>query len=169
MSTKETICYLEMNASGDLRPPTKDNDRVEVKQRVVPDPLLSRYLYSTVGKDHYWIDRLHWTDEQWLERLGQPNVEMWVAYLMGSMAGYFELDMEEQGNVEIAFFGLLPRFIGRGIGGHLLTVATQRAWQMGASRVWLHTSSLDHPHALSNYQARGFRVFKREVVCGAGH
>ena len=96
--------------------------------------------------------------------MGQPNVEMWVAYEGETMAGYFELAMDEERNVEIAYFGLLPKFIGRGVGGWLLTAATRRAWRMGGSRVWLHTSSRDHPHSLANYQARGFRVFKKEVL-----
>ena len=131
---------------------------------MVPDPQLSRHLYGSVGKDYHWTDRIQWTDEQWLERLRLPNVEMWVAYEREAVAGYFELAMDEQCSVEIAYFGLLPQFIGRGIGGYLLTVATRQAWVMGASRVWLHTSYQDHPHSLANYQARGFRVFKQEMI-----
>ncbi len=68
------------------------------------------------------------------------------------------------GNVEIAYFGLLSGYIGRGVGGRLLTIAARLAWQMGAYRVWLHTCTKDHPHSLANYQARGFRVFKKEVL-----
>ena len=82
------------------------------------------------------------------------------------MAGFFELEMQDGGSVEIVYFGLLSRFVGRGLGGAMLTAAVQRAWDMGASRVWLHTSSLDHPHALPNYRARGFHVYKREYIPG---
>ena len=96
--------------------------------------------------------------------MGLPNVEMWVAYEREVVAGYFELAVDEERSVEIAYFGLLPQFIGRGIGGYLLTAAVRRAWRMGASRVWLHTSFRDHPHALANYRSRGFRVFKQEAV-----
>jgi GNAT superfamily N-acetyltransferase len=84
-----------------------------------------------------------------------------VAYFSGTPAGYFELE-KDKGNVEIAYFGLLPQFIGQGIGGYLLTRAVEQAWQMSAERVWVHTYTLDHPNALSNYQARGFRIFKQE-------
>jgi GNAT superfamily N-acetyltransferase len=84
-----------------------------------------------------------------------------VAYFSGTPAVYFELEKNND-NVEIAYFGLLPQFIGRGIGGYLLTRAVEQAWQMSAERVWIHTCSLDHPGALSNYQARGFRLLKQE-------
>ena len=87
-----------------------------------------------------------------------------MAYVSGSPAGYFELEGQPGGNVEITSFGLLPAYIGRGLGGHLLTVAIEKAWQMGSSRVWLHTCSLDHPGALANYCARGFQVFREETA-----
>jgi GNAT superfamily N-acetyltransferase len=77
--------------------------------------------------------------------------------------GYFELEQQTQGNVEVAYFGLLPQFVGKGLGGQLLTAAVSRAWELGARRVWVHTCDLDHPRALENYQARGFRVFKVEA------
>ena len=131
-----------------------------VKRQDDTDADLGRYLYGAVGREYDWTDRSQWTDAQWLERLGQPNVELWIAYEGKTMAGYFELDMDEGCNVEIAYFGLLPGYIGRGIGGCLLTVAARRAWKMGACRVWLHTCTNDHPRSLANYQARGFRVFK---------
>jgi GNAT superfamily N-acetyltransferase len=81
----------------------------------------------------------------------------------GTPAGYFEIEKRPEGEVEIKNIGLLPAFIGQGLGGHLLTVAVERAWAWGATRVWLHTCTHDHPHALRNYVARGFRVCKTEV------
>lgn len=85
-----------------------------------------------------------------------------MLYVKGAPAGYFELEFQD-GNVEIACFGLLPRFIGLGLGGHLLTEAISRAWQMEATRVWVHTCTLDHPNALANYQARGLRIYREET------
>ena len=93
-------------------------------------------------------------------------METWLAHDGEEVAGFFELEMQDGGSVEIVYFGLLSRFVGRGLGGAMLTAAVQRAWDMGASRVWLHTSSLDHPHALPNYRARGFHVYKREYIPG---
>ena len=151
-------------AEGELRPSSRDSVQIAVERQDVPDVELGRYLYGAVGRDYHWTDRSQWTDAQWLKRLALPNVEMWVAREGQAMAGYFELDMDEGGNVEIAYFGLLSGYIGRGVGGRLLTIAARRAWQMGACRVWLHTFTKDHPHSLANYQARGFRVFKKEVL-----
>jgi ribosomal protein S18 acetylase RimI-like enzyme len=89
-------------------------------------------------------------------------VETWVAWTEGTPAGYYELDAGPRGDVEILYFGLLPAFIGRGWGGHLLTHAIRRAWALGAGRVILNTCSLDHPAALAAYQARGFVVERVE-------
>lgn len=163
MIVEVTIYYLEMTDPHDLRPKRIEHDGLEIRQAEIPSPELNRLLYTAVGGDWYWIDRLDWTYQQWLEWVDRPELETWVAYVSGTPAGYFELERQSDGNIEIACFGLLPQFIGRGLGGHLLTVATERAWQMEASRVWVHTCSLDHRGALANYRARGFRVFREET------
>ncbi|HXJ84616.1 MAG TPA: GNAT family N-acetyltransferase [Candidatus Methylomirabilis sp.] len=128
----------------------------------IPCPELNRFLYATVGARWWWYTRLPWNRARWLAYLDRPEVETWIAYVSGSPAGYFELEAQSEGNVEIAYFGLLPAFVGKGMGGELLTAAILRAWDMGAARVWVHTCDLDHPAALSNYQARGLRVFHVE-------
>src|SRR5205814_1353389 len=120
------------------------------------------FLYAAVGYRWMWYSRLPWDHAQWLAYLDRPELETWVGYVSGSPAGYFELERQSDDNVELAYFGLLPRFIGQGLGAELLTAAIERAWKMGAARVWVHTCSLDHPQALANYQARGFRVFRTE-------
>jgi GNAT superfamily N-acetyltransferase len=81
----------------------------------------------------------------------------------GGTAGYFELRKCEDGSIEIAYFGLLQRFLGRGLGRHLLTCAAEQAWADGANRVWLHTCTLDDPAAMPNYLKRGFRPFETET------
>jgi len=165
MRTNITTYHLEMTDATEFRPFTLEHAEVELKQAKIPCPELNRFLYTAVGGDWYWVDRLNWTYEQWLAYLDRPELETWLAYVFGTPAGYFELEVQPASNVEIAYFGLLPQFIGQGIGSFLLTAAIERAWQMGASRVWVHTCSLDHPRALKNYQAQGFRVFKEEVSC----
>lgn len=162
MQREVLVHHLEMTSPSDLRPGRPAAEELEVRQARIPCPELSRFLYSAVGGDWFWIDRLSWTYDRWLAWLERPEVETWVGYVQGTPAGYFELEMQTGGNVELAYFGLLPRFIGRGLGGVLLTAAVERAWRMGASRVWLHTCSLDAPAALASYQARGFRVFRTE-------
>jgi ribosomal protein S18 acetylase RimI-like enzyme len=126
-------------------------------------PPLWRYLYTEVGREYHWVDRLGWTDEDITRYLADPSLELWVLRVNGEAAGYFELRRHDDGAVEIAYFGLLPAVTGRGFGRFMLTKAVERAWALGASRVWLHTSSLDHSAALSNYLARGFSVWKQET------
>jgi ribosomal protein S18 acetylase RimI-like enzyme len=163
MRAKETVYYLEMTSPGDLRPSLAAEAEIEVRRAEAPCPELNRFLYTAVGGDWYWTDRLNWTFDQWQQYVTRPGHETWLAYVAGTPAGYFELDAAPGADVEIAYFGLLPQFVGRGIGGRLLTLAIERAWQKGAARVWVHTSSFDHPIALANYRARGFRQFKEEV------
>lgn len=134
-----------------------------IQQAEIGCPELNRFLYTAVGGAWYWTDRLAWTYQQWLDYLNRPEVQTWVGYVQGTPAGYFELEKQPEENVEIAYFGLLPQFIGKGLGGHLLTRAVEQAWAMRAKRVWVHTCTLDAPAALANYQARGFRIYK-EVV-----
>lgn len=155
--------YLEMLHPHALRPSQQQPVGCELKRVEIPCPELNRFFYTAVGGDWYWLDRLPWTYEQWLAWLSRPEVETWMALVSGTPAGYFELEAQPGPHMEIAYFGLLPQFIGRGIGGWLLTAATQRAWQLEVVRVWLHTCSLDHPYALKHYQQRGFRIYKQEV------
>jgi GNAT superfamily N-acetyltransferase len=127
-----------------------------------PEPKFARYLYSSVGGPYGWADRLIWTAAEWTARYADPEVELWVANDGHDPAGYFELERLVGDTVEIAYFGLLPRAVGKGHGGPLLSAAVERAWAMGARRVALHTCSLDHPSALPNYEARGFKVFRTD-------
>jgi len=162
---KQVITYhLEMTDPAQLRPSRVELPEVELKQAEIPCPEFSRFLFTAAGGDWYWMKRLGWTYGDWRAQLERPEVETWVAYVSGTPSGYFELEMQPGSSVEIVNFGLLPQFIGRGIGGFLLSAAIERAWQMGASRVWVHTCTLDHPVALANYKARGFRVFKEETA-----
>ncbi|WP_067475931.1 GNAT family N-acetyltransferase [Actinomadura hibisca] len=162
-----TTWYLEQRDPGDLRPAPEPGRSCPVVRAEVPSPELSRYLYTAVGGDWHWSDRLPWSYEQWRNWLVRPGVETWVAYVRGTPAGYVELDPQGEDQVEVACSGLLPGFRGRGLGGHLLAAGTARAWDLAdrwpgrapTRRVWLRTCSNDSPAALRAYQARGFRVY----------
>jgi GNAT superfamily N-acetyltransferase len=151
-----------MTAPTDLIPAKKPQVEIEVKQARILSPELNRFLYTAVGGEHWWVDRLCYSYADWMALLSRPGFETWVAYVEGTPAGYFELDGETGTDVEVASFGILPQFLGQGIGGYLLTVAVRRAWEKKPRRVWLHTSSFDHANALANYQARGFRFIRKE-------
>ncbi len=159
MKTRLTTWYLEMLSPDDLRPKRTELPGLTVLQATQPCPEFSRFLYTSVGGHWYWRDRLPWTYDQWLTHLTRTELETWVAYLSGTPAGYVELVAQPDQSVKLEYFGLLPQFIGQGIGGHLLTFSIERAWAMGAQRVWLHTCSLDSQHAYKNYEARGFQLF----------
>jgi ribosomal protein S18 acetylase RimI-like enzyme len=163
MLTKEITYYLEMTDPRRLCPSPATGHEVEIKAAEIACPELNRFFYTAVGGDWYWVDRLPWTYDQWLQYLRRPGHETWVLYVAGTPAGYFELQGPSGADVEIASFGLLRQFVGQGLGSYLLTEAIRRAWQKGAARVWVHTSSLDHPSALANYRARGLRLFKEET------
>jgi GNAT superfamily N-acetyltransferase len=152
--------HLEMTDPSQLVPAGTPRRPFTLVRAEIPSPELSRFLYAAVGGDWFWLHRLEWSYERWLAYLSRPELETWVASVAGTPAGYFELEAQARGAVEMVYFGLLPQFIGEGLGGALLTDAVRRAWTIGARRVWLHTCNLDHPTALAHYQARGFRVFK---------
>lgn len=157
-----TTRYLEQTAADQLRPATPVSVTCTRSELVSPE--FSRFLYTSVGGDWKWVGRLGWSWQRWHDWLDRPRVETWVAYLRGTPAGYVELDGATGEDVEIAYFGLLPAFVGKGIGGHLLTVALRRAWELTNTRVWVHTCSLDSPTALANYQARGLTVYRTETT-----
>jgi GNAT superfamily N-acetyltransferase len=155
--------YLEMTAHADLRPARSPDPAARVERVEGCAASFYRYLYAEVGRAYSWTDRLGWTDEQIRAHLASPAVSIWLLTVRSAPAGYFELKAAPDGSVEIAYFGLLREFIGRGYGKHLLTEAVDRAWSLGARRVWLHTCSLDDPAALPNYLSRGFRPFREET------
>lgn len=161
-TTSVTRTYLRMTSPDRLRPARPlPNAAVE---RLSPClPARYRELYAAVGADWHWHDRDAWSDERLAEHLADPGVHVYVFVVDSEMAGYFELQRHVEGDVELAYFGLLPTRIGKGFGGAMLTAATLEAWRLGASSVWLHTCTLDHPHAIQNYRARGFEDFRQET------
>jgi GNAT superfamily N-acetyltransferase len=158
-----TTYYLEMTSPQQLCPTSRAVAGLEVRRANIPSPELSRFFYTAVGGDWFWLDRIPWTYERWREWVEMPGLETWVAYLEGTPAGYFELERKSPHTVNIAYFGLLPSFIGKGIGGQLLTAAIRRAWAIPSTRrVTVNTCTLDGPQALKNYQARGLQIYCEE-------
>jgi len=157
-----TRTYLEMRDRFELNGAKLDDQKILLEHLDDCSVELFRFLYAEVGKNYHWIDRLPWTDEEIAKYLLQPEISLWLMTYEDKTAGYFELRKCDDGSTELAYFGLMPKFIGRGLGKHLLTCAVEQAWADGAKRVWLHTCTLDDPAALPNYLNRGFRPFKTE-------
>jgi GNAT superfamily N-acetyltransferase len=153
-----TTWFLEMTDPAQLAAPPEPDPELEVRQVELPSPELSRALYAAVGSEWYWIDRMSWSWTRWHEHLSRPGVSTWVGWVRGAPAGYAELELDGD-SVELVSFGLLPAFIGRGLGPRLLDFVVRRAWELAPRRVWLHTCTLDSPAALRTYQRRGFEVY----------
>jgi GNAT superfamily N-acetyltransferase len=162
MDVEVTRTYLQFERPEELNRSRVDDSRIRIERVAECPASFFRYLYREVGRLYHWIDRLPWTDEQIREHLARVQITLWVMYCEGAPAGYFELERHEDGSIEIAYFGLMQEFLGRGLGKHLLTVAAEQAWSDGALRVWLHTCTLDDPAAMPNYLKRGLKPFKQE-------
>ena len=157
-SVEVTTWFLQMTDPAQLAPAPEPDPFLEVRRAEVPSPELSRALYAGVGSDWYWMDRAGWTWSRWYEHLARDELETWLAWLRGTPVGYAELERDGDA-VELVSFGLLPAFIGRGLGPRLLDAVLRRAWALGPRRVWVHTCSLDGPAALPTYQRRGMTVY----------
>jgi GNAT superfamily N-acetyltransferase len=126
---------------------------------------LNKFFYKNIGKKHKWIDRLVWTEAQWIDYVSNKNVKTFVFNFKDNLAGFFELiSHDEKKEVEIAYFGLLEEFQNKKLGSYLLSQAIQQSFKGSINRVWVHTCSLDHKNALNNYIARGMKIFKTETV-----
>lgn len=155
-----TRTYLDLDPSA-ATPEPRLPAGARVERVLDCPPSFFRYLYAAVGGPHRWTDRLGWSDEQARDHLADPARTLDVLYLSGAPAGYFELQDEPDGSVQIAYFGLLPERLGRGLGRALLQQAIVEA-RRRSPRVWLHTCTLDHTAALPNYRARGFQPVREE-------
>jgi GNAT superfamily N-acetyltransferase len=155
--------YLELRSPAQLRGVATSDPAVVFVRRdhITVDDY--RRLYRAVGEQWHWNDRNAWSDERLAAHLSAPSVAVWECLVSNERAGFFELQQCDDGSVEIAYFGLVDRFIGRGLGKVMLTRAAEEAWANEPTRVWLHTCTLDSPHALANYKARGFEETHRET------
>lgn len=163
VSIAVTTWTLEMSGRPDPAPPALTAGELSVTRCEVPNPALNRFFYFGVGSDWLWTGRRPWTWKQWEETVVQPGYDTWIGYHRGSPAGYFELDATNPARVEVQYFGLLPAFIGHGLGGPLLTACIDHAWaNPDTETVWLHTCSKDHPRALNNYLSRGFEIVRTD-------
>jgi GNAT superfamily N-acetyltransferase len=154
--------YLELRTPADLRGVDSDDPLVRFVRHDTMSAAHYRRLYHAVGDRWHWRDRNAWSDERLENYLASAGVTVWECTVGDASAGYFELEHRTDGTVEVAYFGLTPDFVGRGLGKVMLTRAAREALALDAALVWLHTCTLDSPHALANYKARGFREVRTE-------
>jgi GNAT superfamily N-acetyltransferase len=154
--------HLELRDRESLRPARPPVEAVELVPRRPISAVEYLELYSLVGELWLWRDRLVWTHDELERYLASADVYIWSVHVRGVTAGYFELRRHADRTVEVMYFGLAAPFIGRGIGGWLLTRAVEESFALGASRIVLNTCTLDAPQALPNYLARGFSIVSED-------
>ena len=165
MNKKVQRNYLEINFIKDLKETSNFPENYSINLVDPVDFQLNKFFYKNIGKNHRWIDRLVWTEKQWIDYVSDKNVKTYVLKNEKDLAGYFELILhQEKDEVEIAYLGLLKEYQNKKLGSYLLSAAIKNSFLDNPKRVWVHTCSLDHKNALSNYVARGMKIFKTETI-----
>ena len=157
--------YLEINSIEDLNDVNDPTEEYSLNLLEPKNFQLNKFFYKNIGKKHKWIDRLVWTETQWIDYVSSEKVETYIFKHKDDLVGFFELIFHsENKEVELAYFGLLEEFQNKKLGSYLLSQAIQKSFKRDINRVWVHTCSLDHKNALKNYIARGMKIFKTETV-----
>ena len=157
--------YLESNSLQDLIEGNKPPEHYSLS---LIDPIsfqLNKFFYKNIGKKHKWVDRLTWSEEKWINYVSNESVRSYVFKFNDDLVGFFELIFHpEKNETEIAYFGILEEYQNKKLGSYLLSEAIKKSFENKVNRVWVHTCSLDHKNALSNYISRGMKIFKTEIL-----
>mgnify|MGYP001072486871 FL=1 len=157
--------YLEINSLQDLQEVTEPTKDYSLN---LLDPInfqLNKFFYKNIGQNHKWVDRLVWTETQWIDYVSKDKVQTYILKYKDDLVGFFELIFHfEKKEVEIAYFGILEEFRNKKLGSYLLSQAIKKSFSQNIDRVWVHTCSLDHKNALNNYIDRGMKIFKTEII-----
>ncbi len=157
--------YLEINSLEDLNQASKPSADYTLN---LLDPInfeLNKFFYKNIGNKHKWVDRLVWTQEQWIDYASSKNVKTFILKCKDDLVGFFELiHHQEKKEVEIAYLGILEEYHNKKLGSYLLSEAIKESFKNKIIRTWVHTCTLDHKNALNNYITRGMKIFKTEVI-----
>ena len=157
--------YLELKSLKDFKEAKQPSEDYSVELVNPKDFQLNKFFYKNIGKNCHWIDRLVWTELDWTKYISDQKLSTYILKNKDEIAGYFELLFnKDTKEAEIAYFGILDEYFGKKLGGYLLSESIKRSFAMGCERVWAHTCSLDHKHALRNYLSRGMKIFKSETL-----
>ena len=157
--------YLELKSFKDFKEVKKLSKDYSVELADPKDFQLNKFFYKNIGKNYQWVDRLVWTDLDWIKYISDEKLCTFILKVKGEIGGYFELLLnKDTKEAEIVYFGILEQYFGRKLGGYLLSEAIKFSFNLGCVRVWVHTCSLDHKNALKNYLARGMKIFKSETL-----
>ena len=165
MNKKVDRNYLEIHSLDDLIESKIPSDEFIIETIDPANFQLNKFFYKNIGKKHHWVDRLVWTDKQWIKYTEDEKVKTFVLKKQDDLVGYYELILHlDQNETEIAYFGILEEYQNKKLGSFLLSSAIKNSFVSNPNRVWVHTCSLDHKNALKNYQKRGMRIFKSEKI-----
>ena len=165
MTEKIYRSYLEILSLDELKEVQAHSENYLIELVNPKDFQLNKFFYKKIGKNCQWIDRLVWTDLNWIDYISNDQLSTYILKDKSEIAGYFELLFnKDTKEAEIAYFGILEEYYGKKLGGYLLSEAIKSSFNMGCERVWVHTCSLDHKNALLNYQSRGMKIFKSETL-----
>ena len=157
--------FLEINSIKKLNRSKKPSSNFKIIKVQPADFQLNKFFYKQIGRKYRWVDRLLWTDQQWVNYISDKKLFTYILRYKEEIAGYFELILHKNSKeAEIAYFGILEEYFGKKLGGFLLSEAIKVSFFQGSVRVWVHTCSLDHKNALNNYLARGMKIFKSETL-----
>ena len=165
MNKKVDRNYLEIHSLDDLIESKIPSDEFIIEPIDSANFQLNKFFYKNIGKKHHWVDRLVWTDKQWIKYTEDEKVKTFVLKKQDDLVGYYELILHlDQNETEIAYFGILEEYQNKKLGSFLLSSAIKNSFMSNPNRVWVHTCSLDHKNALNNYISRGMKIFKKETI-----
>ncbi len=165
MSDQVERSYLEISSINELMEKNKPFNDLYLEKVNPPDFQLNKFFYKEIGKKHSWTDRLVWNDKKWIDYLENSSVNTYILKRNNELIGFFEQIFDKDKlDCEIAYFGILEEYIGKKLGGYLLSEAIKLSFNIGSKRIWVHTCSLDHKNALQNYLSRGMKIFKSEIL-----
>ena len=165
MTNRVERSYLEIKSINELLVKSKPFNDLYLEKVNPPDFQLNKFFYKEIGRKHNWTDRLVWSDKKWINYLESSEVNTYILKYNKDFIGYFEQIIDkEKLDCEIAYFGILEEYIGKKLGGYLLSEAIKISFNIGSKRIWVHTCSLDHKNALRNYISRGMKIFKSEIM-----
>ena len=159
-----TVTQLEMTARPVRQPPPPPLARHLLMRAEPATVSFYRYLYDTVGANWLWTDRREWGDDKLAARLNDERTGVYVLYVDGVPAGFGELFQADGEVTDLAYFGLIPEFIGRRLGPFMLWSLIDLAWARPIRRMTVDTCTLDHPKALAHYQRAGFTPYAQRVA-----
>ena len=126
---------------------------------------INKFFYRQIGKDHFWRDRLLWSDKEWQKYINNKNLETGIMKINNELVGFYEQEFHENRNeMELIQMGILKEYQGKKLGSFLLKYIIQNVLSQNIERLWVHTCSLDHKYALNNYLSRGLKIFKEEEI-----